>query len=142
MSAPPLSIVESVFIIGSMNGMVEFGNVMRDAMARQGIDGKRLAERLNVSQSLVSDWIRGEKKVPPSPDMLRRISTELHVSTRAMLEAIGYLDRDESEDAVSDLEAQVLASVRAIPNMNAHDFEILFAQLEWLRKAKTGGLDR
>ncbi len=114
MPAPPLSIVESVLIIGTMNGMGEFGNVIRDAMARQGIDGKRLADRLNVSQSLVSDWIRGEKKVPPSPDMLRRISSELHIPKRTMLEALGYMDVGEEDPDVSPAERVLVPLIRSM----------------------------
>lgn len=46
---------------------------LADHLDRAGITQARLAERLNVSQPTVSDWVRGVKKPRPSkvPELAR-----------------------------------------------------------------------
>ncbi len=88
-------------MLGCMAGMKEFGIELRQRYEAKGLDGQRLAVQVGVSPSLISDFVTGKKKNPPTPDLLGRLSAELAWPEVAMLRRMGYLSTAIEADGQS-----------------------------------------
>lgn len=58
--------------------MVEFGQKLRDLRKQKNLTQKQLAEQIGVQNSVISFYEVGDRT--PSPDILRKLASVLHVS--------------------------------------------------------------
>ncbi len=93
--------------------MVEFGQQLRSRIEAVGLDGKTLAKRIGVSESLLSDFTTGKKKNPPTPELLASLARELQWSEVEMLQQIGYLASSQAKTPPSEAERVLVPVIRA-----------------------------
>lgn len=98
---------------GGMAGMNDFGIQLKNRLELRGIDGKTLAARVGVSESMISDFTTGRKKNPPTPEMLAKLSSELGWPESEMLREMGYLTTEGDDVEASPAERALLPVIRS-----------------------------
>lgn len=68
----------------------EIGNRISNALSKKGISQKQLAERINLSEAVVSRYISGERE--PKANILANIATALNTTSDYLL----GIEEDES----------------------------------------------
>lgn len=61
----------------------ELGLRITNALQKQGMTQKELAERINVTEAVISRYISGDRE--PKPDALANIATALHTTSDFLL---------------------------------------------------------
>jgi transcriptional regulator with XRE-family HTH domain len=117
-------------------GMREFGELIREARGHKSAHAVALA--VDVSYSMIADFERGAKTHPPAPELLAKLSTELGLTERRMLRAMGYLSTEEdalseSFDVIDPIERGIL---KLTPMMKDADKRTILAFTEFLASRK------
>ncbi len=89
--------------------MVNFGNVLKELRVKSGMTQKMLAEKLDVTKSVVSYYELQERT--PSPEVLIKLSDIFHVSTDYLL---GLDTSSKRTVDVSDLPEEDIVLVEQI----------------------------
>lgn len=100
--------------------MLEFGNLIREARERTHKSALHVALAADITQSMLSDFERGKKANPPSPEVMSALSTELGIPEIEMLRAIGYLADEHSLPSAIDIlepvEQEVMTVLAQLPS--------------------------
>jgi len=102
--------------------MATFGQNVRRAMEKRGLEAKELADILGVKQGTLSDWMRDRRGLPEGPTLLK-FAKALNWSVEELLEGVDHeyqlmLERRRrAETAVDGLEA----SYRRYPGGDVED---------------------
>jgi transcriptional regulator with XRE-family HTH domain len=97
-------------------GAMEFREWLRRQIEERRLSVRMLALYSGLSNAAISEWLSGKRH--PRPESLRRLAKGLRLPHEEVLRVAGYLAPDSSashEEALSPLEREVIATVRALP---------------------------
>ena len=142
-----MSIVNNRSTIIGMDGMKEFGALVKSARERMGWTQMELSARLGRPNSFLARIEGGKNSYPPDPHDFHAIARELRLNKDDMLRVLGYLDPPSGDaDGVSEEDRALFEAIsHYLPQLGEaqrrHVIETarMFAEAAAARQAQTPG---
>lgn len=109
-----------------------FGDALRSALKVHDMTQEDLAEKLNVRQGNISDWVRGVTS-PRDPELTFTVERAIGVPPGSLSTHLGYLPLEAVESVAS-----VRASIMAAPELTDAEKTVLLGAYEAAIRAKRG----
>lgn len=117
--------------------MDELRTIVKARRLEKNLSTRELANSLNVSQSYLSQLENGRRKIPPTPEVIKKMAIALDYDYFSLMRMAGHMTINTTPDYLEP--TFVFTMIKEIPNEDKVDFLLRFLETEKNKKTPNAG---